>query len=172
MAAGHAVEPEHGHQPKRPFPEEEAEETADGGKEHRLGQELAAEPPEARAEGLAGRHLSRAATGAHEHQVGDVEAPDEEHEKHATPEQEQHRLHVLDDVLLEWHDGRVEAGILQDLVELREARVITPIDGVHLRLRPLDGDTRFEHRDPWFPRLLLWRWASLPLVLAMKAAGM
>ena len=64
-----------------------------------LGQHLAHDPPLPRAERRADRELAVAAGGAHQQQVGDVRAGDEQHEQDAALQHVQRRADIADQLV-------------------------------------------------------------------------
>ena len=113
----------------------------------RLGQQLAGDAAEPGAERVTRRQLLHARARADEHQVGDVHGADEQHEHHAAPEQIERAAQVPDEVLLQRHDDRVEAGVDQNLLELREPIEVARVQRVDLLARLLDRRARLQPRD-------------------------
>ena len=87
-----------------------------------------------RAEGEPRRQLLGARAGADERQVRDVDAPDQQHEEGAAPQQVEDRLHVPDQVVRQADDDGAEAGVDQQLLVLREALEVRRVQGVDLGL--------------------------------------
>ncbi len=109
--------------------------------------ELTGDPRRARAERQTSGQLLQAHTRSHEHQIGDVDAPDQQHECCAAPHQIQDRPNVLHHLVLQTNDHRVEASVDEDLFELRESLEVRRVQRVDLALRLLDGGIRFQSRD-------------------------
>ena len=127
--------------------EREAERAAGQREQHRFGQQLARDAAEPGAERVPRRQLLHPRARAHEHQVGDVDGADQQHEHDAAPEQVQRAAQVAHEVVLQRHDDGVEAGVDQDLLELREAIEVARVQRVDLLARLLDGRARLQPRD-------------------------
>ena len=113
----------------------EAAEAAEGRDDHALGQELAQQASGPPAHCGADRELLLAPRVAGQHEVGDVDAGDEEDEDHGAPQQEQHRAHRCDLTRLQGDDARADAGVGARMVGGEPGR-----DGVHLGLGLGQGD--------------------------------
>jgi hypothetical protein len=84
---------------------------------------------------------------ADQHQVGHVDAADEQHERDAAPKQKQRRPHVADEIGLHLDRFRVESGVREDFFELRKALHVARVERVDLRLRLIDGPSRLQPAD-------------------------
>ena len=74
---------------------------------------------------------------AHQHQVGEVGARNQQHERDSTQEHEQRRTRVANQVFLQRNDKRAPILVLIGVCKLE-----TPGDRVHVCLRLRDGDAR------------------------------
>jgi hypothetical protein len=93
------------------------------------------------------RQLLHPRAGAHEHQVGHVHGADEQHEHHAAPEQIEGAAQILDEKVLQRHHDGVEAGVDEDLFQLRKAIEVARVQRVNLLARLFDGRARLQPRD-------------------------
>ena len=107
----------------------------------------ARDPREPGAERVPRRQLLHARARADEHQVGDVDGADEQHEDDAAPEQVERAAQVAHQVVLQRHDDGVEAGVDQDLFELGKAIEVARVQRVDLLARLLDRRARLQPRD-------------------------
>ena len=74
--------------------EQQTEGAAERGQQQALGEQLGDEPPAGGADGDADRDFAPAPRGAGEQKIRDVDAGDEQHEKHRAHYQQQGRLHL------------------------------------------------------------------------------
>ena len=95
--------------------EPEAAETAEEAEREALGQQFGGQPPPARAERRADGQLLLSPLGAHEEEVGDVGAGDEQHDADGAEEDPEHRADVADEVVGERPDERSHADLLEHL---------------------------------------------------------
>ena len=77
--------------------------------------------------------------GAHEHQVREIGARDEQHERNRAEQHEQRQPRVADEILVQGHDERAPVFVLGGVLQ-REAAG----DRIELRLRAGHGDARFQ----------------------------
>ena len=104
--------------------------SAAAGEHEALGEHLADEPPAAAAERRAHRQLPLARGRAHEQQVRDVGARDQQHERHRPHQREDRGPHVGDEVLVHRLDAQVHACRLLDrelLAQIGGERVELPL---------------------------------------------
>jgi hypothetical protein len=117
--------------------------TAPHSESNRLCHELTNDPPAPRAQGGADGHLAFAAGGAHEQQVGDVGAGDEQQEGHRSEHREQRRTDVAGERTLELLCGPAKVCIrLREILSQPFAdrcHVAPRHFGRHARLEPGDG---------------------------------
>ena len=131
---GQVLEVEGAERPQGDRPEGEPQRRGEQGQHDALHDELAPDLGAPRAEGQPGDELLEAGARPHEREVRDVDAADEQDEERSPPQQVEGRPDVSHQVVLQAHDAGVEAGVLQDLPELREALHVRGVEGVHLRL--------------------------------------
>ena len=105
-------------------------------------QQLPRQTPQVRADRVTRGQLARAAARAHDDEVRQVHAADDEHEQDAAPQKIERRLHVTNDVVLQEDDDGAEAGILQNLLELGEPLIVAGIERVHLVANLIDRRAR------------------------------
>jgi len=91
--------------------EDDAHHGTDDRQQHALGDELPCEADAISAEGHPHREVSAAPGGPHERQVGHVDAPDEQHEQHARPQQRERAPYVSHEVVLQGH----HLGVIADV---------------------------------------------------------
>ena len=112
-----------------------------------FGDQLPRNPCARRSERQARRELLQPRARAHEDEVRDVHAANQQNEERAAPQQIQGRPHVADHIVLQPRDDRVEAGVDDDLLELRKSLEVGRVQPVDLGLRLLHGRTRFQPAD-------------------------
>ena len=112
-----------------------------------LGDELPRDPPFAGAERQPGGELLQPRARSHQHEVGDVDAADQQHEQRAAPHQVERRLDFAHQRVLQRIDGGVEAGVDQQRLELRELLEVARVDRVDLLLRPRHARAGLEPAD-------------------------
>ena len=81
-----------------------ARQSARSGIQHRLDQQLADEPAAARAEGAPERQFPTPRRPAREHQVGDIGAGDEQHDRDRRSKQDEREARIADHLFAERHD--------------------------------------------------------------------
>ena len=99
-----------------------------------LGDQLANDAPAVAADRGAHRQLALARRGAHQQQVGDVRARDQQHEHHRAHQRHELRPHVGDQVFVHRLDAEVGVGRLLD----RKSRAQVGGQAIELRLRLLE----------------------------------
>jgi hypothetical protein len=127
----------------------EADDASEDPEGHALEKDFAGELFAVGAEGGSERELLLPAIGPHEEQVGDVRTGDEEHHSDRAEEDPEHVPHVAHHVLLQRHDVRVEARLLQHL-EREALRILLDRERDHPRnvgVRGVDADPRLEAAD-------------------------
>jgi len=107
--------------------------------DHALDQRLADEPPARRAERGPNRQLPLARGRPGEHQVGDVGAGDEQHERHGAEDDENRPPGAADHLLHQRHHRRAPPGVKGRIVQLELMR-----DAGHFGLGALDRDAILE----------------------------
>ena len=83
---------------QRPPSEAEAGDAAGDRQHGRFGQRLPRQPAERRAHRMTRRQLANARGRSHEHEIGDVDAADQQHEDRAAPQHRQRRSPLADQV--------------------------------------------------------------------------
>ena len=128
--------------------EQQAGRAADRREHDALGDQLANDAPAVAADRRAHRQLALARRGAHQQQVRDVRAGDQQHEHHRAHQRDQLRPHVGDQVVVHRLDAEVRVRGLLD----RESRAQVGRQAIELRLRLLEahaglqlGDDAQEH---------------------------
>ena len=111
-----------------------------------------------RARGASPARASRAGRRT-EHEVGDVDAADDQHEDHAAPQQVQRRSRVADEILLKATTSVRKPALIRISRQLRKAFEVRGVDGVDLALRLFDA-WRPASRRPICCQLLLCRDSS------------
>ena len=144
---GQALEVERGQRAQRGHGEQEPGPGRDQGEGQALRDELARDLPAARAQGQPGRQLLESRARAHEGEVRDVDAADEEHEQRAAPEEVQGRLHEAHEVVLQPDDLRAETRVDQELLVFGKALQVGGVQGVDLGLGLREGGARLEPSD-------------------------
>ena len=104
-----------------------------------FGQQLLHDPGPARAERAAQRDLLGAPVGAHQHQVGEVGAGDEQHERDRAEQDEQRQPGVADQVVVQRHDQRAPVLVVGRVLLLPGAR-----DRVEIGLRRAPRHARLQ----------------------------
>ena len=127
--------------------EEEPADRAQAREHEALGQHLADEPALPRAERGADRQLAIAAGGAHQQQVGDVRARDEQHQQDEDLEEVERRPEIADELIADRHGVAAEAARARERLPLRQAFEHAIDDRLHLRVDLLDRRARLEPRD-------------------------
>ena len=136
VAVGQARQVEGGDAAQRRDAQQQPGTGGDRREQQVLDEQLARELPLRRAERHARRHLLAAGPRPDERQVGDVQAPDQQHEAGAAPEQVQHRLDVPHEVIGQALDLGAEPGVDQRLLVLREALEVRGVQRVDLGCAP------------------------------------
>ena len=128
MDVGHAVHDEGAERPHAPEGERQADGAARRGEQQALDQELAHDPPRARAEAGAHGDLTPAGGGSRQQQVGDVGAGDQQHGADGAQDEEQRRPHLARQLLRQrfGDDDRFRrlVGIARGLAPALEAEVV------------------------------------------------
>jgi hypothetical protein len=88
--------------------------------QHTFGQQLLHDAPAAGAERSTQRDLLGPAVGAHQQQVGQVGAGDEQHQRDGAEQHQQRQPRVADQILLQRHDQRTPVLVLSGIL-LRQA---------------------------------------------------
>ena len=132
--------------------ETEPDDAADERERQALRQELPGDPARARAERGVDRQLLLPRLGAHQEQVGDVRAGDQQDEPDRAEQHPQHPADVADDVDRQRPDVRPELHVLEHLPrEARRHREPIRDHRHHPRdvgVRLLERDARLQARDP------------------------
>ena len=122
-----------------------AECAADHREDDAFREELPDEPRRASAECLTDRHLSTARRRSREQQIGDVRAPDEQHQTDAAEQKQQRSTDIAGDTVGEWKHAHVP------VARRRVVRGILPSQRLHehidAALRVGDGDAGREPTD-------------------------
>ena len=117
-------------------------------REHdRLGHELSHQPPLPRPERRPDRKLTVAACRAHQEQIGDVDARDQQHDEHAHLQHVEWRPHVADELLANPDGVAAKPARARKRLELRQPLEILLHDHLHLRVELLDRRARPQPRD-------------------------
>ena len=139
---GQVLEVERAERPQGDRREAQPQRRGEARQDDALHHELATDLRPARAEREPGDQLLEPGARAHEREVRHVDAADEQDEERSAPEQGEGGPDVPHQVVLQAHHARVEAGVLEDLAELREALEVRGVEGVHLRLGLLERRPR------------------------------
>jgi hypothetical protein len=94
--------------------EQQARRAADRRQDDALGDQLTNDAPAVAADGGTDRELALARRGAHQQQVGDIRARDQQHEHHRAHQRDQLRSHVGDQVVVHRLDAQVHVRGLFD----------------------------------------------------------
>src|ERR1700691_4824937 len=89
----------------------EARHTTKQSQQHALGQQLPRQPPPARPQRRADRHLFLAPCRAGEQQIRHVGASDQQHHRHRAQQHQQRLAHVAHHFVLQPHDVHAETGV-------------------------------------------------------------
>ena len=98
-----------------PYARHDSDQPAEQAEHDALEEQLAGDPPRARAQRGANRELLLARFGSDEEQVGDVRARDEKHHADRSHQHPEHGAHVADEVVFQRADVRREARLLEQL---------------------------------------------------------
>jgi len=123
--------------------QQQAERRAERRHQQALGEHLPDQPAARRADRRPDRELAAARRGAHDQEIGDVRARNQQHERDGAHHRQDRRPHVADDVVE--HRDRVEVetrGLLDRIVRAQIRR-----DAVHLQLRLLGRHARLQTAD-------------------------
>ena len=131
----HLIEPrqlgaDRPHEPHEPPRDERSEGAAEAGEQQALGEQLAEEPPRARAEGGADRELALAAHAAREDEVGDAGAGHQQQQADRSEQQQQRPARVAHHLVLERADEGAAAEVVVGI------RLLEPLhERAHVGLR-------------------------------------
>ena len=119
--------------------ESHAENAAGQGEQHAFSQQLAHDARAAGSQCGADRELAFADGGAHQQQIGDIGAGDQQHQSYRAQHHQQRIARVADDAVAQWSNRKIRSpiGVRELTVVLRARR---PQLGVGLR----HGDARLE----------------------------
>lgn len=160
---------------ERPVADEHAGRGGDERHDQAFRDELPGDAHAPRAEREPRRKLLQPHAGAHEHEVRDVDAADQEHAQRAAPHEIQRRFHITHERVLQPPGVGPESGIDQDLFVLRKAFEIRRVQRVELRLRLLKRRTRLQPPDVLIvvavPHGLLLRGSGRPRFAIARAHG-
>ena len=120
----------------------EAGQAAAGAEHETFGEKLLNHAQAAGAEGAAQRDLLGAAVRPHQHQVGEIRARDQQHQRDGAEEHQQRRAHVANHVFLQRPHQRAPVLVVVRILRLEPRR-----DRRHVGLSARHIDARLEFRD-------------------------